>query len=391
MISRLYPTIVMQHKLSRYRFRRARTTTGKEFFQSDHPNVVLGYSVADTGSLVGMAWATGTPQQVVNVGLDVMKFSIPRNTTVSDFFESQKHKLTDREQRDVLNGNSEEVLLRRILIILTIKGAYFKAIHQPPGFDYRRMECSLPHQLFKVDGHELSGWEIRMFKANLGIQRKETLVEEVYQCCAMIYRGPAIVQALNQQQQQQQQQLHVTGGMPVVQGKNRVYWNDKEGEATEMLNFLKVDQIVKAYDGLVLRNGPTTNVVNGRARTSVSQQGSGSQPGQPGQLQQTQAPLASSSSSQSQVQPMQGLQQSQSQPQLQPHGLGSSSSSIPMGNPLQTSHSMMITGGGGGGGSGHPHHAAAMVGMVPPQRRLVGSDMPVRRSSEDHRVQGVMH
>ncbi|KAG8840613.1 hypothetical protein FRB91_005888 [Serendipita sp. 411] len=88
---------------------------------------------------------------------------------------------------------------------------------------------------------------------------------------------------------------------------------------------------------------------------------------------------------------MQGLQQSQSQPQLQPHGLGSSSSSIPMGNPLQTSHSMMITGGGGGGGSGHPHHAAAMVGMVPPQRRLVGSDMPVRRSSEDHRVQGVMH
>ena len=32
MISRLYPTIVMQHKLSRFRFRRNKTSTGKEFF-----------------------------------------------------------------------------------------------------------------------------------------------------------------------------------------------------------------------------------------------------------------------------------------------------------------------------------------------------------------------
>lgn len=54
----------------------------------------LGYSVADTGSLVGMAWATGPMAQVVNIGLDVMKFSIPRNTTVTDFFESVKHKVS---------------------------------------------------------------------------------------------------------------------------------------------------------------------------------------------------------------------------------------------------------------------------------------------------------
>jgi hypothetical protein len=32
MISRLYPTIVMQHKLPRFRFRRSKTSTGKEFF-----------------------------------------------------------------------------------------------------------------------------------------------------------------------------------------------------------------------------------------------------------------------------------------------------------------------------------------------------------------------
>jgi hypothetical protein len=32
MISKLYPIIVIQHKLGRYRFRRAKTATGKEFF-----------------------------------------------------------------------------------------------------------------------------------------------------------------------------------------------------------------------------------------------------------------------------------------------------------------------------------------------------------------------
>jgi hypothetical protein len=151
--------------------------------------------------------------------------------------------LTDREQRDVTSGGADEVTLRRVLIILTVKSAYIKAIQQPPGFDYRRMECSLPNETFKVDGTELSGWEIRLFKANLGIQRKEVLVEEVYQCCAMIYRGG--------------------------QG-NRVFWNDREGEATEMLNFLKVDQIVKAYDGLAVKNGAPSNNVNGRARVNGS-------------------------------------------------------------------------------------------------------------------------
>jgi hypothetical protein len=124
------------------------------------------------------------------------------------------------------------------------------------------MECQLPTQTFKVDGHELVGWEIRLFKANLGIQRKELLVEEVYQCCAVIYRGvPGGTGGGG-----------IPGGVGIGAGgkKNKIYWNDREGEATEMLNFLKVDQIVKAYDGLVLKNGAPSNNVNGRARVSSS-------------------------------------------------------------------------------------------------------------------------
>lgn len=138
------------------------------------------------------------------------------------------------------------------------------------------MECQLPTQTFKVDGHELVGWEIRLFKANLGIQRKELLVEEVYQCCAVIYRGvpgvggpgglnPAAAAAA------------MAAAYPPGK-RNKIYWNDREGEATEMLNFLKVDQIVKAYDGLVLRNGAGSNNVNGRARVSGSSGGGGGGP-----------------------------------------------------------------------------------------------------------------
>lgn len=113
------------------------------------------------------------------------------------------------------------------------------------------MECSLPRSTFLVDNRPLSGWEIRLFKANLGIQRKDALVEEVYQCCAMIYRGGS---------------LNGGGGVGGTAG-NQVYWNDKEGEATEMLNFLKVDQIVKAYDGLSSKGSKVRSSTTGGLAT----------------------------------------------------------------------------------------------------------------------------
>lgn len=140
--------------------------------------------------------------------------------------------MTELEQRDISTGGSDEVLLRRLLIVLTIKQAYIKAINQPPGFDFRRMECNLPRERFTVDGRTLKGWEIRMFKATLGIQRNSDVQEEVYQCCAMIFRGWS---------------------------ENRVSWNNKEGEGDTMLNFLKVDQIVKAYDGLGSRHSSSSS------------------------------------------------------------------------------------------------------------------------------------
>jgi len=97
------------------------------------------------------------------------------------------------------------VVLRRLYILWTVKESYIKALGQPPGFDFSRIECRIPDEEVYVDGKRLNGWEFRLFKANLGVLRggeegsifkgyehlsgEPILKEEVYQCCMTIYRG----------------------------------------------------------------------------------------------------------------------------------------------------------------------------------------------------------
>ena len=82
-----------------------------------------------------------------------------------------------------------DVVLRRLCVLLTIKTAYIKALGQPPGFDFSRIDCDIPEETVKVDGRLLKGWEFRLFKANLGVVRKGLLIEETYQCSTAVYRG----------------------------------------------------------------------------------------------------------------------------------------------------------------------------------------------------------
>ena len=75
--------------------------------------------------------------------------------------------------------------LRRLCIVLSCKDAYIKAIGQPVGFDYRRLEFNIPEEKATGDGHPLTGWEFRIFKAQLGVSRRGQIVQEDYQCvCA---------------------------------------------------------------------------------------------------------------------------------------------------------------------------------------------------------------
>ena len=51
----------------------------------------------------------------------------------------------------------EATALRRLNIILSMKDAHTKAICQPIGFDYSRINCDVPNKIMIVDGHELAG------------------------------------------------------------------------------------------------------------------------------------------------------------------------------------------------------------------------------------------
>lgn len=84
---------------------------------------------------------------------------------------------------------SDEVKLRRLYILWTLKESYTKALGQPIGFDFSRIECDIPKRVIRVDGEPLYGWEFRLFRANTGVLRNGTLLEESYQCTTAIYRG----------------------------------------------------------------------------------------------------------------------------------------------------------------------------------------------------------
>jgi len=85
----------------------------------------------------------------------------------------------------------EEVVPRRLCILLALKAAYIKAIGQPIGFDWSRLEFNISEETCTGDGQPLTGWEFRLYKSHLGVQRRGILIEEIYQCVTAHFRGTA--------------------------------------------------------------------------------------------------------------------------------------------------------------------------------------------------------
>lgn len=117
-----------------------------------------------------------------------------------------------------------DVVLRRLYILWTLKEAYTKALGQPLGFDFSRIECNIPNEEITVDGELLRGWEFRLFKANVGILRKGVLFEEVYQCVCAMYRGG---------------------------DQTRFVWSEKPRELDKWLRFVTVDSMVNAATQMI--------------------------------------------------------------------------------------------------------------------------------------------
>lgn len=133
-------------------------------------------------------------------------------------------------------SNSDEVVLRRVSIVLTLKEAYNHAVGQPVGFDYSRLEFIVEgshpsHGVTDVspyalgDGIPLQGWEFRLFKAQLGVARQDQLSEESYQCVCAFFRG--------------------------TRGESRFVWYNSEKELESWVQFINIDQMIKVIPKLM--------------------------------------------------------------------------------------------------------------------------------------------
>ena len=117
----------------------------------------------------------------------------------------------------ILPNEKPEVILRRLCLILALKQAYIKAIGQPIGFDWSRLEFNIPQETFMGDGAPLTGWEFRLFKSQVGVQRGGRLVEQSYQCVVAFFRGTA---------------------------NTRFLWNDNKTDLDSWVQFINMDQMV---------------------------------------------------------------------------------------------------------------------------------------------------
>jgi 4'-phosphopantetheinyl transferase len=123
----------------------------------------------------------------------------------------------------IASGNADEIILRRLCIVLALKQAYIKAIGQPIGFDWSRLEFNVPAETAQGDAHPLQGWEFRVFEASLGVARGDTLVEEHYQCACAFFRGTK---------------------------ESTFIWHNNTKDLESWVQFINIDQMVKVIPKL---------------------------------------------------------------------------------------------------------------------------------------------
>ncbi|KAF7325902.1 hypothetical protein MKEN_00441000 [Mycena kentingensis (nom. inval.)] len=232
-MTHILPLLMMRHRrIPRAKWRDCTTPNGKHWIEQSPDDMspekflqsMIGYHLAYDGSLCGMAMTQGTQRHVINIGLGIKRVAVePRGVTVKAYIESMAHKLTQRELASITPELGDETALRRICILLSLKAAYIKAIGQPPGFDWARLEFDIPRSTATGDGHPLLGWEFRIFRANLGVARKDTLYEEYYQCVCAFFRGTK---------------------------ESTFVWHETVAELENWVQFINIDQMVRVVPKL---------------------------------------------------------------------------------------------------------------------------------------------
>jgi len=233
LMTNMLPLLMMRHRrIPRAKWIDCVTPNGKHWIEQSPDDMppekflhsMIGYHLAYENSLCGMAMTQGIQRRVINIGLGMKQLAVePRGATVAAYAESHAHKLTQLERNLVGSDQTNEVVLRRLCIILALKQAYIKAIGQPLGFDWSRLEFNIPSETALGDGVPLQGWEFRVFKAQLGVARRDTLVEENYQCACAFFRGTK---------------------------ESTFIWNDSTKDLETWVQFINIDQMVKVIPKL---------------------------------------------------------------------------------------------------------------------------------------------
>ncbi|KAH9834502.1 uncharacterized protein C8Q71DRAFT_711020 [Rhodofomes roseus] len=205
-IAHMLPLLMMRHRrVPRSRWKDMVSENGKHYIEqvcSGCPDIdnamnptgrlraMIGYHLAYDNNLIGMVMTQGRQRDVINVGIGIKQLAVsPPDISVNVYAESFYHKLTPLEMTFVKPEEGDEVVLRRLCLLLALKQAYIKAIGQPMGFDWARLEFNIPNNSVTGDNIPLLGWEFRVWTSDIGGSRGEVNVEEKYQCAIAFFRG----------------------------------------------------------------------------------------------------------------------------------------------------------------------------------------------------------
>ncbi|KAH7913621.1 hypothetical protein BJ138DRAFT_1081171 [Hygrophoropsis aurantiaca] len=231
-ISQMLPLLMMRHRrISRSKWKHFEAN-GKHWIEQASDDMppekflqsMIGYHLSYENSLCGMVMTQGRQRQVVNIGLGLKQLAVePRGVSVPAYVESLAHKLTPLEMSFITPDVGDEVALRRLCIILSLKAAYVNATVPRTGCDLSRIEFNIPNETARIDDHPLQGWEFRVYKAQLGVARTGNVIEESYQCACAFFRGTK---------------------------ESKFIWHDNSKDLEAWVQFINIDQMVKVIPKL---------------------------------------------------------------------------------------------------------------------------------------------
>ncbi|KAI0369146.1 hypothetical protein BV20DRAFT_1113819 [Pilatotrama ljubarskyi] len=236
MVAFLLPLLMMRHRrVPRARWRDNITSVGKHWIEQartspsslpSRARSMIGYHTSYDHNLVGMAMTQGRREDVVNIGIGIKEIGAPPGMSGKDFAISLYHKLTPIEQSFIDPNQEEEVVMRRLCLILALKQAYIKAIGQPMGFDWSRLEFNIPAKTATGDGRPLAGWEFRVWTSELGwpIPGSDGHIMQKYQCAVAFFRRTR---------------------------DTKFIWQNDASQLESWVQFITLDQLLNVADKLV--------------------------------------------------------------------------------------------------------------------------------------------